>query len=156
MWNTNQLKERGREVLKLNYWKCVIVSFILTLVASGTTSVTFNQSRNSEESQQVMQEMTDAYNGLTPGQQFALLAGISGVLTLAVVLSIVVRIFVYNPMKVGGYAFFKKNVLDPPADLNEISVGFRNYLHIFITLFLNDLFISLWSILLIVPGIVKS
>lgn len=67
MWNTNQLKERGREVLKLNYWKCVIVSFILTLVASGTTSVTFNQSRNSEESQQVMQEMTDAYNGLTPG-----------------------------------------------------------------------------------------
>ena len=37
-----------------------------------------------------------------------------------------------------------------------ISVGFKNYMHTFVTLFLNDLFLTLWTMLLIVPGIIKS
>ena len=47
-------------------------------------------------------------------------------------------------------------MLKPPAELASIGVGFRNYGHTFITLFLRDLFIALWTFLFIIPGLVKS
>ena len=156
MWSTSEIKERGKAALKVNYWKCVLVSFIMGFVLSGPSSFTTRVSNNSEQSQQAMQELGDAYNSLTPAEQIAVIAGVSGVVTLAMVIGILVKIFVYNPLKVGGLAFFKKNVMDAPADLNEIGVGFKNFLHTFVTLFLNDLFLTLWTMLLIVPGIIKS
>ncbi len=156
MWETYEIKERGKAALKLNYWKCVLVSFIMGFVISGTTSITSRTTGNSEQTQQAMSELSDTVNNMTPGQQIALALGVASLFTIAFALSLAIRIFVYNPLKVGGLAFFKQNIIDPPADINEIGVGFKNYLHIFITLFLNDLFLTLWTMLLIVPGIIKS
>jgi len=156
MWDTSEIKERGRAAFKLNYWKCVLVSFILGFVMSGTTSFSTRTTGSSEEMQQAIQEMQESLSSLTPGQQIAVAAGVAGVFTLVFVVALAVKIFLYNPLKVGGLAFFKQNVMFPPADLNEISVGFKNYMHTFVTLFLNDLFLALWTMLLIVPGIIKS
>ena len=156
MWNTSEIKERGRAAFKLNYWKCVLVSFILGFVMSGTTSFSTRTTGSSEEMQQAFQEMQESLSSLTPGQQIAVAAGVAGLFTVVFVIALAVKIFLYNPLKVGGLAFFKQNVMFPPADLNEISVGFKNYMHTFVTLFLNDLFLTLWTMLLIVPGIIKS
>lgn len=156
MWSTNEIKARGRAALKLNYWKCVLVSFIMGFVLSGPSSISSRFNTSSEESQQAMQELQESVDSLTPGQRIALAAGVAGVFTLVFVISLLIKIFLYNPLKVGGLAFFKRNVQDAPADLNEIGVGFRNYMHTFVTLFLNDLFLTLWTLLLIVPGIIKS
>lgn len=155
MWSITEIKERGKAAFQLNYWKCVLVSAILGMVLSSG-SISINKSVNEEEVQQASEQLTDMYNGLTPGQQFALIAGVSGIFTLALIISVLVKVFVYNPLKVGGLAFFKDNVINPPADLSSIGAGFRNYLHTFVTLFLNDLFLGLWFLLLIVPGIIKS
>ena len=156
MWNTSEIKERGRAAFKLNYWKCVLVSFILGFVMSGTTSFSTRTTGSSEEMQQAFQEIQESLSSLTPGQQIAVAAGVAGLFTVVFVIALAVKIFLYNPLKVGGLAFFKQNVMFPPADLNEISVGFKNYMHTFVTLFLNDLFLTLWTMLLIVPGIIKS
>lgn len=156
MWSTSEIKARGRAALKLNYWKCVLVSFIMGFVLSGPSSISSRFNTSSEESQQAMQELQESVDSLTPGQKIALAAGVAGVFTLVFVISLLIKIFLYNPLKVGGLAFFKRNVQDAPADLNEIGVGFRNYMHTFVTLFLNDLFLTLWTLLLIVPGIIKS
>jgi uncharacterized membrane protein len=156
MWKIGEIKERGRAALRLNYWKCVLVSFIMGFVASGTSSVSINRVRSDENVQQAITEMTDMYNGLTPGQRFAVAAAVSGVITLIIIVSVLLRIFLYNPLKVGGLSFFKMNVIDPPADLNDISAGFKNYLHTFVTLFLMDLFNALWFCLFIIPGFVKA
>ena len=156
MWYTSEIKERGRAAFKLNYWKCVLVSFILGFVMSGTTSFSTRTTGSSEEMQQAFQEIQESLSSLTPGQQIAVAAGVAGLFTVVFVIALAVKIFLYNPLKVGGLAFFKQNVMFPPADLNEISVGFKNYMHTFVTLFLNDLFLTLWTMLLIVPGIIKS
>ncbi len=155
MWDTYEIKERGKAALKINYWKCVLVSFILGFVVSGTTGVSFKTSSGSEDPQEAFSELSQAFNGLDPAQQIGIILAFSGAVTIVLVIAAVIKIFLYNPLMVGGLAFFKQNVMDPPADLNEIEVGFRNYLHTFITLFLNDLFLSLWTMLLIVPGLVK-
>lgn len=156
MWETSEIKERGRTVLRMNYWKCVLVSFIMGFVLSGSSSFSTNQISNNEQVRQAFQQLRDAMNNMEPAERIAVIAAISSVITLAIVVGFLIKIFIYNPLHVGGLAFFKKNVMDPPAELNEIGEGFKNYLHIFVTLFLTDLFLTLWTLLFIVPGIIKS
>lgn len=156
MWSTSEIKARGKEAFKLNYLKCVVVSFLLGLTVSSTSSISVNQTKDNPEIQQAMQQMMNTYEGLTPGQQFALIAAIAGGLTLVIVISVALRIFLFNPLKVGCYAFFKQNDINPPAGFDEINNGFKNYMHIFVTLLLNDLFLTLWTMLFIIPGLIKS
>ena len=157
MWETSEIKERGKAAFKLNYWKCVLVSILMGMLTAGTTTVSYNSGKdNSQELEQSVQEMQSAYNGLTPGQQFALLAGISGAVTIVIAISVLLKIFVFNPLKVGCFTFFRDNVTEPPADFGSIGLGFRDYGHTFITLFLTDLFLTLWTLLFIIPGLIKS
>ena len=74
MWETSEIKERGRAAFRLNYWKCVLVSFIMGFVVSGPSSVTSRISVNNENSQQAFQDLANAYNNLSSGEQFAVIA----------------------------------------------------------------------------------
>ena len=69
---------------------------------------------------------------------------------------VIIKVFIANPLEVGGCAFFKRNIEAGPAPVGTIGQGFRDYGHIFITLFLRDLLLCLWLLLLIIPGIIKS
>ena len=61
-----------------------------------------------------------------------------------------------TPFEYGCRKFFRKN-LDEPAKLSNIVYVFdANYKNIVKTAFLTDLFIWLWSLLFIIPGIIKS
>ena len=61
-----------------------------------------------------------------------------------------------TPFEYGCRKFFRKN-LDEPAKLSNIVYVFdSHYKNIVKTAFLTDLFIWLWSLLFIVPGIIKS
>ena len=60
------------------------------------------------------------------------------------------------PFEYGCRKFFRKN-LDEPAKLSNIVYVFdSHYKNIVKTAFLTDLFIWLWSLLFIVPGIIKA
>ena len=64
--------------------------------------------------------------------------------------------FLLKPFEYGCRKFFRKN-LDEPAKLSNIVYVFdSHYKNIVKTAFLTDLFIWLWSLLLIIPGIIKS
>ena len=60
-------------------------------------------------------------------------------------------------MEVGGDRFFIQN-RDSAPTVGTIFDGFKsgNYLNIVKTMFLKDLYTFLWTLLLIIPGIVKS
>ena len=61
-----------------------------------------------------------------------------------------------TPFEYGCRKFFRKN-LDEPAKLSNIVYVFdSHYKNIVKTAFLTDLFIWLWSLLFIVPGIIKA
>ena len=159
MWTRGELKAQGKTAFKLNYWKCVIVSIIMGLLTAATTTVSFRQgtqSANDADAETALNNLMLQVQNLPDKQKFAIAAAVTGGLTLIIIVSILLDIFLFNPLLVGCNAFFKDNVSNPPADLGSIGIGFGNYVHNFITLFLNDLFIALWTLLLIIPGIVKS
>lgn len=70
---------------------------------------------------------------------------------------IVVKILVGNVLEVGGARFFVLNQTGQPG-IATILDGFKSghYGNIAITLFLRDLYIGLWSLLFVIPGIIKA
>ena len=65
-------------------------------------------------------------------------------------------IFIGNVISVGEQNYFIKNHYENPA-INEIFQGFKgNYLNVVKIMFIMELKIMLWLLLLVVPGIIKA
>lgn len=72
---------------------------------------------------------------------------------LAVILA--VDIFLLNPFEVGGKRFMRMSV-EGTAQVKEIAYGFDHcYKNVVRVLFYRDLYVFLWALLFIIPGIVK-
>ncbi len=147
MWSISELKEVGKRSFKANYWPCVLVSLLMGLFAGGSASA------GRSEAQQVN---SDALGSLTPEQQAAVITAIAIGSIVMIAVFLVIKIFLANPIELGGSLFFKENVEQTPAPLDVLKAGFQNYGHTFVTLFLRDLYIFLWLLLLFVPGVIKA
>ena len=90
-------------------------------------------------------------------------SAVLAILAIGFVIYLVITVFalafkylLLTPFEYGCRKFFRKN-LDEPAKLSNIVYVFdSHYKNIVKTAFLTDLFIWLWSLLFIVPGIIKS
>ena len=82
------------------------------------------------------------------------LAVIGLLVSIIAVIAILLNILLINPILVAGYQFFKENALERTASLK---FDFNNkYSNVVLGMFLRSLFIALWSLLFIIPGIIKS
>ena len=145
MWNRAELKMRGNMAFKKNYVSAVVVALLMGIF--GTVS--------GESSARRVSENSDIYSGnlFNVGMITGLLAGIA---TVVILIVLVAKVFVGNLLKMGGYRFFVLNQTAQPG-IGTLLDGFRSghYVNIVLTMFLRDLFTTLWSLLLVVPGIVK-
>lgn len=67
----------------------------------------------------------------------------------------VVDVFLLNPLSVGGCRFMVKSVADV-AQVKEIAYGFdHSYRNVVKVMFFRELYIFLWTLLFVIPGIVK-
>ena len=145
MWSRAELKMRGNMAFKKNYVSAVVVALLMGIF--GTVS--------GESSARRVSENSDIYSGnlFNVGMITGLLAGIA---TVVILIVLVAKVFVGNLLKMGGYRFFILNQTAQPG-IGTLLDGFRSghYVNIVLTMFLRDLFTTLWSLLLVVPGIVK-
>lgn len=145
MWNRAELKMRGNMAFKKNYVSAVVVALLMGIF--GTVS--------GESSARRVSENSDIYSGnlFNVGMITGLLAGIA---TVVILIVLVAKVFVGNLLKMGGYRFFILNQTAQPG-IGTLLDGFRSghYVNIVLTMFLRDLFTALWSLLLVVPRIVK-
>lgn len=130
---------------KKNYVSAVVVALLMGIF--GTVS--------GESSARRVSENSDIYSGnlFNVGMITGLLAGIA---TVVILIVLVAKVFVGNLLKMGGYRFFILNQTAQPG-IGTLLDGFRSghYVNIVLAMFLRDLFTALWSLLLVVPGIVK-
>ena len=152
--NIQEIKRFGKEAFKANYWRCVLVAFLLSLLTMGTAAS--SRSNASNAGAQASQDFTSAFNALSSGEQMAFVGVILGASAVIILVALLLRIFLFNPLQVGGYRFFRKNLTNEKTAVGTVAEGFGQYGHTFLTLFLRDLFLFLWSLLLFIPGIVKA
>lgn len=130
MWTISQLKSNAKITLKACYWKVVLVS-IITAIVSGVISVCIG-------------------HGSDGGTEVT--TQISSIASLAV------SIFIIFPLSVGCYKFYLcAREHGDNAELGTILFSFKsNYGNIVKTMFLMQIYTVLWTLLFVIPGIVKS
>ena len=122
------------------------------VATQGTTNV------NSAQKQ-----AADIVAGMTQQEKKAAAAGILAItgivfaaLFVLMVVHCILRIFVFNPLAVGLYAFFADNVSNK-VDLGSVRKGFApSYMRNVGSMLVRDIFLFLWSLLFIVPGLIKA
>lgn len=87
---------------------------------------------------------------------FAIL-GLICIFLVIVAFVVALDVLILNPLEVGAKRFFLRD-LNQKAEVKEIAYAFDNgnFVNTIKTMFLRDLFIVLWTMLFIIPGIVKS
>lgn len=144
MWDRSIIKSNAKLALKgrygIAYGVCVVAALLAGAFGILTAPVTANY----------RSLIADYENNLT-----AILAQ-SGMVNLVSAGSGLFAIFVGIPLTVGVARFFLQNRYGR-TDFQLLFSGFRlNYLGCVGALFVTYLFIGLWSLLLLIPGIVKA
>lgn len=138
IWDRLAFKAEAQKNFKRNYWSCVAVAVLLFLVlgAWGGSSWRFN------------------YNGTNVLQwvsHFGTLLFGGGLFSLAV------SLLVCNPYEVGAKRFFMENRTGSNPSFGRVGYGFTaNFGNVVLTRFLEKLYIFLWSLLFVIPGIVRA
>ncbi|MCR5098740.1 MAG: DUF975 family protein [Lachnospiraceae bacterium] len=173
MWTIREVKERGKAAFKANFWRSVFVAFILTLcagaagAASGSMgSNTIRQESGSEDNHIDAEEFNTfldnelAKQGITLSDEDkqimvgAVILVLLAVMGIAIVIGSIVRLLLFNPLAVGCNGFFLKNI-EGEKDLDSMSLGFKHYGRNVLTMFLMQVFLTLWTMLFIIPGLIK-
>lgn len=154
MYLNTELKMNGKNAFRRNYWPCVGAAVVVSLltVGGGGSSVASNAS-----------DLSDIFSDSTTSVDhiMSIPAGLAGmavsILGVIAILAVLFSFFVSNVIEVGGDRFFIQN-RDSTPTVGTIFDGFKSgkYLNIVKTMFLKDLYTFLWTLLLIIPGIVKS
>lgn len=136
MWTRELLKTNAKQVLSRNFWNVFLVCLAANLLINATSKITL--------------EVSEAnLDGLA-----AFVLSVAGLLLAAA--AIAWSIFGANPLIVGWKRYMMENRLGKcPFDtlFSAFSGGYRNVVK---TMFRMNLRIFLYSLLLIVPGIIKS
>lgn len=163
MWTRRDLKAEAKEFLKRNYWKAFAVCLIVSLLTGGS-------GRSSRETDYMSPDFGE-YNfeiNFGPGNEFGtMIEGIgldnpfqiavgATAFALFILFSIVVAIIIGNALQVGEKRFFIRG-FKGEASVGTLFSTLRKgeWIPIATKMFLMDLFIFLWGLLLIIPGIIK-
>jgi uncharacterized membrane protein len=153
MWSRKELKDRAKSVLREIYWGAFGVSIVIAL-AGGNTGWGSHGSSNSRDSRHSVYSNIHNFNYINTN--FMNTKFISTALITFLIIA-ALRIFVGYCLEVGGRRYFVQSA-QYRDNKNCFSFGFdgQNYRGIVQTLFIRDLYIFLWSLLFIIPGIIKS
>lgn len=167
MWSRADLKQRAKNTFKLNYWKCVLVSLVLVLIAGGGGGSSISSASTSRFTDTSINSYDDStYNDLgleeiiqkaADSDHIAFLAMfvfVAFVIVFAV--ACVIDIFICNPLEIGGKRFYVRN-LHEKAQAGNLGFAFdTNYMNVVKVMFFKDLYVVLWTLLFIIPGIIKE
>ena len=90
------------------------------------------------------------------GAIISIMAIVTIIVLAIVAFALALDAFIFNPLELGCQRYFFKN-LDEDAKFSNVVFAFdHSYKNIAKTMFLRDLYIVLWSLLFVIPGIIKS
>lgn len=139
--DASQLRLKARESLKGNYWPSVGAAFVASifgaLICSGSARSEFQWQQEFESLPQSIKEIL-----------IAIIAAMGTISLVKLILGGVIQV---------GYADYLLKQQDCEIrSVKDLFSKFDNFAQGFLQSFLRGLYIILWTLLLIIPGIVKS
>ncbi|MEA5085279.1 MAG: DUF975 family protein [Lachnospiraceae bacterium] len=181
MWDRGEIKALGKASFKRAYSTAVIVCLILSIINGIFTSA--NSSVNKRHKVQTneitnntfidISETISSYTSSVTASSGALADGTNDVILFirngaasAVILfalcatfaSLILRLFILGPLSIGSNRFFMELRENENTPLDRILYIYKegNLGNSVLTIFLMNLYITLWALLLFIPGIIKT
>ena len=183
MWSRADLKNRAKMRLKKYFWAALAVTILAGMLGGGDMGMGGSVAGSASEGVNKAPRMIQNFNSInqeyeTPesfstkeveelffeDDEVVKMFGI----TMAVVLGMILVIWIFmllfvtfvgNPVNVGSKRFFMESrEVDRSAGVGKLfyAFGSGHYGNVILTMFMRNLFISLWSLLFVIPGIVKT
>lgn len=145
MWSREELKEKAKRVLREIYWSAFGVSIVIALAGANSWGRWNSNSRSSGDS-----FYSKVSNNLITWKVIS-----AGLILFAILIAL--RIFIGYCLEVGGRKYFIQSA-QYRDNKNCFRFGFdgQNYMGIVQTMLLTNILIFLWSLLLVIPGIIKA
>ncbi len=186
MWNRVLLKERAKDAFKSNYWKCVLVALVLSLVVGGGSSfgTSFNYGRSLDSTDEITDNFDDYNSGFDTDDSYTenwkieefediediqndlesnpdVMSVIFVVVLIVVLIAVAIGLLIYclllAPLEVGCRKFFLENSEGRGQDVGLMGFGFKSdYKNVVKVQFFRGLYTFLWSLLFVIPGVIKS
>lgn len=177
MWQRSRLKEEAKRILRRNYWMPFLVTFVFGLISGGGSGF-FSGAYSSSSVRNFFDSFTFSGTGAGIGafhpfweefsdklERYLENPAVAISVTLMIVVAVVAAMaisygymaFVVLPMQVGMRRYFMEN-RGFKSGFGRLfwAFGHGSYLHIVKIMFIRELKIFLWSLLFVIPGIVKS
>ena len=161
MWNRVELKEDSKSLLRMNYWPFVLVAFVHAIVSGGLgrSSGGANAARDWRDSYgNGFYGYYDEYSLVNDLVTYILpFLGLAAVVAVGMwAVTILLKVFLSNPLEVGCKRYMTLARQIKP-EYQEMAFAFKNcYSNIVKTMFLRGLYTALWTLLFVIPGIIKS
>ena len=148
-WSRKLLKSNARNVLRGSYWRVFVACLVCGLLGAGSSGAV-----NINLPTQLLELDNIGYD-----PYWSLIFSVLWVIVIVVgLLGLAWGIFVGGPMRVAQCRYNMENRCGTPPFSSLFSV-FSNkdaYLNVVKVMFLRNLFIFLWSLLCLIPGIYKE
>ena len=183
MWRIKDVKAGGNFAFTRNYWKSVLVAMIFVLLAGGGSFIgsnfsdvtSFNFSGDDFKDGSIVDEddIDSAVDKIGESEElqytvdrdefvldivFVITALIIFFVVFIIVLAVqmVLYKYIYGPLDVGIKRFFLFNLMRE-SQVKEVMFAFdNNYKNISNIMFFKYLYTILWTLLFVIPGIIKS
>ena len=160
-----QLKQLARNRLQAGRGSAILVVLIATLLGAVASGGGFNFNFGSDE--EAAENLLPHLEEFSAGAETELLESLFGIgaavigvlaviLVIALLAAIAFNLFVSNVVAVGLRGWFLRFMRGEDASVGELFASFRIYRPAMVTKLLTGIYTFLWSLLFIIPGIVKS
>lgn len=141
MWIRAELKSLAKESLKGNYWKAFLISLVLAFVSNGGGA---GNSGNAGDS-------AGEYIGSHPDGTIII------VVIALIILAIAFRFLLGYSLEIGSRKYFVKLSEFKNTDgCYSFAFDSPHYRGIIGSMFIRDIYLLLWTLLFVIPGIIKS
>ncbi len=152
MWTISELKFRGKADKSVNYWSAVIVSLILDIIVGGRILTNSNSSKKA--SSEVGGKLFSSLNSV---EILIVLVTVIGILLVTFLIAYAIRLLLINPLSTGCSQFFLFGTNEQTSSISSLTYAFQNnYKNQILVIFMRDLFVGLWTLLFVIPGIIKA
>ena len=148
--NRSELKQRAKEGLKKYYWMALLVSVIASMFGVNHNGTSFN----------VSIPASGAGSSQSSGGDINIAATVMILVVCLIaflvvwILALAIQSFLSNVVEVGLCSYFiESQSTGTDAGFAKL---FGNYINVVKVMFMQKIFIFLWSLLLIIPGIIKA
>lgn len=157
MFDRPAFKATGKANFLKNYWPVMLVSLLLAIATGTGVNDSITYSFRDHASRYGYGHGYDYFHYLLTLPVVRIILAIGAVAAvIGFLFGIAIKIVAINPYQVGSCRFFMENRREN-AKFSVVGTGFsKNFGNVVLTQFLKDLYRFLWTLLFIIPGIVKA